>query len=438
MNKNIYILTNFNQYLKSFSPIIVVQGQIEMLKRAGYEPVLIVSDGWDVPEDSIFNSVRTERIMHPVIDGLEVDDQFTKEVNTIMEELNEILPDDAVVITHDLIFLPDYVKYNVAGHEIAKQRPGIQWLHWVHSATNPQQVIAERNMFGGKYKELLAEHFENSIICYPNSYDIPRVADNFGYEQDEIFEVPHPIDPIEGMAPIVKRLYNAKKLYEAEVLVVYPHRLDRGKFVEANVRYMKGCKDNNMTSHLVVCDFQSTGGDKEVYRNEMMALAEELGVADRVTFLSQFDASAVLEVPHQTILDLFTLSNIFLMPSKSETYSLITQEAMSRGNLCFLNQDFAPFRQIFGDNAIYTQFGGANIGMDGKNGEITTTHSNNDAYYKNLAINTKYWLLHDRTLRAKTWTRTHRNLDIIFHNYLEPLLTRKNENAQVLDSDTSL
>lgn len=438
MNKNVYILTNFNQYLKSFSPIIVVQDQLKMLKRAGYEPVLIVSDGWDVPEDSIFNSVRTERIMHPVIDGLEVDDQFTKEVTTIMEELNEILPDDATVITHDLIFLPDYVKYNVAAHQIAKDRPGISWLHWVHSATNPQQVIAERNMFGGKYKELLAEHFDNSIICYPNSYDIPRVAENFGYEQDEIFEVPHPIDPSEGMQPIVRRLYDAKKLWEPEVLMVYPHRLDRGKFVEANVRFMKGCKDNNITSHLIVCDFQSTGGDKEVYRNEMLGLAEDLGISDRVTFLSQFDTSAVLEVPHQAILDLFTLSNIFLMPSKSETYSLITQEAMSRGNLCILNHDFYPFRQVFGDNAIYRQFSGANIAMDGRNGEIQTKHSDDDAYYKDIAINVKYWLLNDRVLRAKTWTRTNRNLDYVFHTYLEPLLTREIKNAEVLDSNTSI
>jgi hypothetical protein len=293
-------------------------------------------------------------------------------------------------------------------------------------------------MFGGKYKELLAEKFGNSIVCYPNSYDIPRVAENFGYEIDQVYEVPHPIDPTEGMRPIVKRLYDEKNLGAAEVLMIYPLRLDRGKYPEANIKFMKGCKDNDMTSHLVICDFQSTGGDKAVYREELKKLAEDLGVGDRLTFLSEFDASAILESDHQVMLDLFTLSNFFMGPSKSETYSLIAQEAMSRGNFCILNHDFYPFRQIYGDNAIYRQFNGANIAMDGRNGEIQTTHSDEESYYKDIAINAKYWLLNDRVLRAKTWTRTKRNLDYVFHNYLEPLLTRKNENAEVLGDNTSL
>lgn len=437
MQNKIYILTNFSQYLKSFSPILVVGEQIKMLKRAGYEPVLITSDGWDVPEDSIFNSVRTERITQPVIDGSVVDEQFNREVDTIHEELNAILPDDAIVITHDLIFLPDYVKYNVAAHQIAEERSDIKWLHWVHSATNPQQVIAEREKFGGKYKELLKEKFPNSIICYPNSYDIPRVADNFGFETDEIFEVPHPINITEGMDPVVKRLFDEKKLGEAEVLVIYPLRLDRGKTAEANVYLMGGCMNNGMTSHAVFCDFHSTGDDKVVYRNELKELAKNIGVEDRITFLSEFDRSCSLESNHNIILDLFTLSNVFVMPSKSETYSLITQEAMSRGNLCILNHDFYPFRQIFGDNALYRQFSGANIAMDGGNGEITTTHSNINEYNKIMASNILYYLTKDRTLRAKTWVRTKRNLDYVFKNYLEPLLTRRKED-EILDSDTSI
>jgi glycosyltransferase involved in cell wall biosynthesis len=112
------------------------------------------------------------------------------------------------------------------------------------------------------------------------------------------------------------------------------------------------------------------GDDKVVLRNETNDLAKELGVADRVTFLSEFDAEAMLEVEHKTILDLFTLSNVFVCPSRSETYSLTTQEAMLKGNFCILNQDFPAFKQIYGKNAIYKQFDGAEVDFSGRDGKI--------------------------------------------------------------------
>jgi glycosyltransferase involved in cell wall biosynthesis len=423
MNKNVFILTNFNQYLRSYSPIIVVGDQLKMLKRAGYNPVLITSEGWNPPESTIFGQVRTERITRANVYGYPqaFNETDLEEIESIYRDLSDLLPDDATVITHDLIFLPDYVKHNVACRRISEEHPTIQWIHWIHSATSPNTLIQERAMYGDKYKELLNSKFPNSIVAYPNAYDIPRVAINYSYEEDEIFEVPHPMDPVEGMHSIVQHLYDEEQLWKPEVLMIYPLRLDRGKNADMNVRLMRGFKDIDVTSKLIFCDFQSTGDDKVVYREELRSLAAELGVADRVVFLSEADPNAQLEVPKQVVLDLFTLSNVFMMPSKSETYSLVTQEAMSRGNFCILNHDFAPFRQVYGKLAIYRQFS-ANIAFNGYDGEITTTHSDLEAFFKDIATNTMYWLNKEKTIMGKTWTRTERNLDTVFKKYLEPLL----------------
>ena len=437
-NKKIYILTNFSTYLKSYSPIIVVSSQITMFKRAGYEPVLITTDSWNPPEESIFSTVETRRVPSVYIDGTVADEAFEKDVDMLYEKLDDIIEDESVVFTHDLIFLPDYVKHNVACRRIADERPSIQWIHLIHSATAPGSLIKERAMYGEKYSELLNSKFPHSIVMYPNAYDIPRVASNYSYEENEIVEVPHATDPIEGMSRIVCDLYNKKHLADPEVLIIYPIRLDRGKYCEAQVYLMGGCKDNNMTSHVVFCDFQSTGGDKVTYREDLKRLAQELGVADRVTFLSEFDESAQMEIPHSVVLELFTLSNVFLLPSKSETYSLIAQEAMSRGNLCLLNHDFAPFRQIYGKNALYKQFSGANIAMNGGDGEITTTHSDINAYYKSLASNILYYLTNDKVIAAKSWVRTHRNPDYVFHNYIEPLLTLEQPSAEIQRNNTDI
>lgn len=436
--RKVYLLTNFSGYLKSYSPIIVCRQQIQMLKQAGYQPVLITSEGWNPPESSIFSSVETKRLSNVVVDGTIVDDVFESDVDRLYEQLSDILEKGSVVFTHDLIFLPDYVKLNVACRRIAEFRPSIEWIHLIHSATSPGILIAERAMFGEKYKELLSSKFPNSIVIYPNAYDIPRVAFNYSYEENEIVEVPHSTDPVESMSRIVRRLYDELRLGEPEVLMVYPLRLDRGKYAEADIYFMAGCKNNGMTSHVIFCDFQSTGGDKVTYREELKELALSLGVEDRVTFLSEFDEAASMEVPHEVVLELFTLSNVFALPSKSETYSLITQEAMLKGNLCLLNQDFAPFRQIYGKNALYKQFDGANIGMNGMDGEINTKYSDINEYYRSLASNVRYYLENEKVIRAKTWVRTKRNPDYVFRNYIQPLIERGAENDEVLGNNTGL
>lgn len=394
-----------------------------MLTDAGYQPVLITNKGWNPPEGSVFTSVRNVQLTPVTINGQEVDDKFDADVDTLYDELVWEFSgkDDIVVLTHDLIFLPDYVKLNVACRRIAADRPKIQWLHWVHSATNPGQLIKERSMFAKKYVEHLGEKFPNSLVCFPNAYDIPRVAGNFNFEENEVVEVPHPTNAVEGLAPVVQRLYTAKRLHMADVIMVYPARLDRGKCAEAIVYFMYGCKMNDVTSHAVFCDFQSTGGDKVEYREEMKVLAKKLGVEDRITFLSEFDSSAQMEVPHNVILDLFTLSNIFALPSKSETYSLIAQEAALRKNLCFLNQDFAPFRQIFGKGALYRQFFGANIAISGQNGEISTTYDDIGNHFSDIARAVKYYLENNPVLKGNAQARTKRNPEYVFKTYIEPL-----------------
>jgi glycosyltransferase involved in cell wall biosynthesis len=425
--QNIYILTNFSMYLKSYSPIIVVESQLKMFLRNGYQPTLIVSEGWEAPEGSIFSQVNTIKISSVAVsnDPDTFKDSDLDDIERLYQDLTAILPPECVVITHDLIFLPDYVKHNVAARHVASDQPGISWIHWIHSATSPHSLINERRMYGDEYARLLNEKFPNSVIVFPNAYSIPRVSANFGVEEDEVFEVPHPADLTEGMAPIVKRLFDAKKLGDVDVLMVYPLRLDRGKNAEVNIKTIAGLIRQGISAHLIFCDFQSTGDDKVVYRQDLRALAQSLGAEASVTFLSEFDDQAQLEVSHQVVLDLLTLSNVFMMPSKSETYSLVTQEAMMRGNFCILNHDFAPFRQIFGEGAIYRPFS-ANIGFDGMDGEIVTTFGNENDYFDRLAINIKYWLDHDKTIKAKTWVRKERNLDAVFKKYLEPLLERHN------------
>jgi len=427
--KKVFILTNFSTYLRSYSPIIVVGEQLKMFKRNGWDPTIIVADGWDPPEDTVFHGINTV-FLSPVAyqDPPVINDIFHEDVGLIYEQLKDAILDGSVVITHDLIFLPDYTKHNIAARKLAEERPGIRWVHWVHSATGPNTLIQEREMYGDEYKRMISEKFPNSIIAYPNGNDIPRVARNFNFEEYQVVEVPHSTDPTEGLHQMVKNLYDAKNLGEAEVLIIAPMRLDRGKNPQMIVRVVAACKAIGVSAHVIFCDFQSTGGDKVTLREECKGLAKSLDAEECVTWLSEFDDLATMEVGHDVILDLFSLSNVFILPSRSETYSLVTQEAMLKGNLCILNKDFPAFKQIYGDKALYRQFDGAEVAFDGFDGKIQTDHSDIKDYFENeIAKPLRGWLRHDRVLAAKTWVRTKRNPDYVFREYVEPLIMQRPE-----------
>lgn len=425
--KSIFILTNFSQYLKSYSPLIVVSEQIKMFQRNGYNPILIVAENWEPDEDSVYATVETRTLIpaHVYNEPKEFSEEDSQEIDVLTKQLDEIIPDGSVVLTHDLIFLPDYVKHNVAARRVADNKPGIQWIHWIHSATAPGKLIEERSMYGEKYKELLTSKFPNSIVAFPNSGDIPRVAVNFNYEESEIFEVPHSTDPARFMHPIIQRLFLEKELGDADVIMVLPIRLDRGKQAEVNVRITAGLKQIGLSPRLIICDFHSTGDDKVVYRQELKGLADELGVEDEVIFLSEFDESLQLEADPRLIDQLFQLSNFFVFASKSETYSLVAQEAMSKGNFCILSHHFLPMRTIFGDKAIYRMFN-AGISPEGQNGETTVNYDNEQDYMRSIAQNIHYYLNNDKSIKGRTWVRKERNPDAVFRNYLEPLLYRNN------------
>lgn len=427
--KDVFILTNFSMYSESFSPIIVVRDQIKMFTEGGYKPTLIATELWQANDDPVFKNTKTEYIYHASSEeGQKVDENFKQEIEVLKKQLNDILTKDCVVVTHDLIFLPDYVKYNVAARELAEQRDDIHWIHWVHSATNPRALIEERERYGDTYKELLGKKFPNSTLAFPNSGDRERVAKNFNYEVNDIVEVPHPTDPVEYMHPVLKRLWHEKKLYYCDVLMSYPLRLDRGKQPDVNIRVLKGLIDFGLIAHLVFFDFHSTGGDKIEFRNELKDLAKELEIEDRITFISEFDDAFQTETPREIVRDFFELTDVMIMPSASETYSLVTQEAMAKGNLCILNHHFRPFESIYGDNAIYRAFN-ANIASDGSNGETTVQYDDINQYMKTIAGNIKYYLATNSVFRGRNWVRTHRNPNIVFEHYIEPLLYRDNNDA---------
>jgi glycosyltransferase involved in cell wall biosynthesis len=261
-------------------------------------------------------------------------------------------------------------------------------------------------------------------VVYPNSGDIPRVARNFLYEEDEVKRVHHATDIPDylGFHKFSKRIYRERGYENADIIATYPIRLDRGKQVEVLIKTLGAMNRMGRIVRGTIIDFHSTGGDKITYREELKQIAKDEGIEKEILFTSEFDKELEYSCPREMVRDFMMVSNLFMLPSTSETYSFIAQEAMICKNFVVLNKDFPPIRSVYGDDPLYKQFSSAIDALTGLDGSTTTTHDNNREWYHDVANAIFYYIEHNPALMLNTLVRKTRNSNYIFRNQLEPLL----------------
>ncbi|MGH2613091.1 MAG: glycosyltransferase [Rhabdochlamydiaceae bacterium] len=441
MNKEISILTSFSDFQRAYSLNIIVQYQIKMLLMNGYTPTVIVHESFKPQGIYAHAGVTIKYIPNmPVHNELKKDETFDEDVKKLESKLYEILKDQDVVLTHDIIYQNACFKHNVVSRKVAKRLPNLKWLHWVHSATSPILLNMVRPVFSDEYANLVSTPFPNSKIIYPNSYAVPSVAKNFGVSQEDISIVPHPTDiaAFFGMDKEVERVIFENDIFSADAITTYPIRLDRGKQVEMVIKTMAQLKTFGLSIRVIIIDFHSTGGDKVTYRNDLKQLAIDEGLAsNEVIFLSEQNKEWEHEVDPRIVANFQCISNVFILPSVSETYSLIAQEAGLCKQVMVLNYDFPPFRSIYGENAIYrkyssrydvladpvealtensetrTQYGSVNLPPEAR--------KEAERQYHRITAGMIAARLQHPEMAMSSKLRRERNLQTVFKKYLEPL-----------------
>lgn len=438
--KKITIFTTFNSLSEAYSLNRVVDDQIKMFLNNGYELTVIVAEGF-VPEGLYSDSrVTIKEIPNvPVHNEVKKDETFDEDVQDIYLALKSVLQDSDVVLTHDIIYQPAALKHNIAARKIAQEFPSLKWLHWIHSATSPATLTNLRPIFSDEYVNLVAQSFPNSFYIFFNHYSIPRVAQNFNVSEEQVRIVHHPSDlkDVFGLTDDVNTFAKEKGLFDVDAVCIYPVRLDRGKQVEYVIKTMAMLKEYGLSIRIVVVDFHSTGGDKVTYRDDLKGLAIDWGLnQSELVWTSEYMIEWNVEVPHVDVLALMRLSNVFIMPSVSESYSLVTQEAGLNKCVMVLNFDFPPFRDIFGSDAIFRKFSSNIDMMSGMDGNTNTEYGPNNIspeerknheknYHRETAgmIVAKLRSYKDQAMATRL--RKFRNLDAVFKRELEPLLSEE-------------
>lgn len=439
--KQVAIFTSFADIQKAYSLNIVVQQQIKMLLLNGYKPTIIVHESFQPEGLYAHPNVKIFKVPNmPVHNEVKKDETFDADVDVLTSHLKDILKDVDVVLTHDVVYQAACLKHNFAARRVAKELPTIKWLHWIHSATSPELLNLVRPIFSDAYIALLATPFPNSKYVYPNSYAVPAVAKNFNVSPEDIRVVPHATDigSFFGMTSEVEQMVHLNSILEADAVTTYPVRLDRGKQVEHVIKTMAALKKFGLSIRIIIVDFHSTGGDKIQYRDELKELAIDLGLnAHELLFTSEQEKEWQYEVDPRVVGMLQSISNVFIMPSVSETYSLVTQEAALTRQVVVLNYDFPPFRSIYGPNAIYRKYSSRfDMMADPKEAVSQESQTNTEYGSKDLppeARKAAEWNYHLDTagqiagrlqhpeMALATFLRKERNLQTVFKKHLEIL-----------------
>lgn len=445
----IAILSTFYMFDSAYSLCNVVEDQIRMFVDHGYKIKMLVDEAFQNPGGYWKHPNLTYAFCLPMQRSNEGDlnDKWQEETNRFYECIKKELEGYKVVIGHDITLQPAHLIHNVATRRLAEERPDIRWLHWCHSATAPQVRCNKQEV-----TDIINKKFPNAWYCYPNDWDKKRVAINYHCELDEVKTVHHPTDflslmfgdelrfeEIPNLSEEAKKYLDEKVNYpiriskefckefdilNADVISVYPCRLDRGKQVEYNIKTMGAMKKLGRTVRMIVCDFHSTGGDKVIYREDLKRIAREWGLTEKeCVFMSEWRPDTNLHVPREVIQNLKKIADFHMHPSTSETYSLVVQESIMWRNFCVLNHHTPYMRDIYGSkNVLYEPFSSAVNSLMAEDGSTTLNIHDQAKHFENLANKILYFIENNPVINEWRFIRQKRNHNYIFQMELEPLL----------------
>ena len=369
------ILTTFSSWSDTYSLVHIVDSQIRMLKKNGYEVVLFVNEDFSGkhPDCEIRKSVPVFTYEN-YSSVSAVPDYLVEKLKVAFED---ILKDIDICFTHDFILQDAFLPHNLA---IRKVNLPILWRHWIHSQPN-----------GVKVGNIPQGH----KVVFLNYSDRLAVAERYSTWMENVDIVYNTIEPhefkVDNITEKASEIFNGK-----EVRIAYAFCTTRmgAKGVDKLLKLAGKIKNNGQSVGVCLMNSNANAEREKNSIRSMMELAEKYGLTTNdVVFTSTLDPSYELGIPHNVTRNIFSLSNLFIFPTIAECCSLVLLEAMSAGNLLVLNGDIDSMKEFGGfDSALYMKFGSI---------WNKTNYSNEDSYYNDWAKIIIRQLHSDMPVRAR-------------------------------------
>ena len=421
------ILTMFNGLSRTYSLVNVVAEQLKMLLNNKIEVKLLVSEHCSdnslegiyadkrIKWSKVANTIEGKRIHWRDYSKQKgnVHETFFKEANLIAEDLVDKLSDVDICIMHDIHYQGWHLVHNIAVRKAQKKLKNIKFIAFTHSLPVNRPPESEWP-FSARYTPM-----PNTIYVYPTYSGIPALARQYDIPEGKCRVVNNSFNLLEDMGEETKLISEKIDLISPDVLIVYPGRFTQGKKLE-KVAALAGAIKLTIEGDVKVifCDFKSSDIQSDLYKAIIRETGYNYGLKENDILITS-DLGYPQGVKRKTVLELFTLSNLFICASFAESFGLTVIEAASRGNFIVLNEAVPALEELGKKlNAYFMRWDARNFGFNTQE----NYHPSEKAYYKEHGEIICNMMRENRTIFAKTKVRQRYSPQWIWKNQLAPLL----------------
>ena len=338
----------------------LVMSQIRQLRRGGYEPNFLVCENFGDAEKEY-----KEATVHKIIPvghledyrKADLDEKHQELVDKTSEALIKIIDELGInlMLTHDVVFLGWHYPYALAVQKVSRERPDVKWMHWIHSIPSGMNPIWDIRKYGKNHK-----------LVFPNKTEALRVAEQFRGVIEDVVPIHHVKDIREfaEFSEPTNRFIDEYGLMDADVIQIYPASVDRleAKGIDKLMMVFGAMKTYfGKKVRLVICN-QWCNVDK--HRDSVEAALKRgenhgLIAQEDLIFTSRFEVPTwELGLPSKMVSELMMLGNLFMFPTREESFGLVLPEAALMGGcLVVANASLDMMREVTGNNALFWDFG---------------------------------------------------------------------------------
>jgi len=415
----IAILTNFQEFNPWYSLTGIVKDQVRMLTEYGNEVYLFVNERFNFeknpfnnPHCTVLNKVPFAHLHdYQNAQPLKPDHEATAQAMTdmLVKEIKEL--DIDTVFTHDLVFSGWNKPYAIGLQRIQDKLPKVVWLHWIHS-------IPTR--FSDWWR--MADYGRGHKLIYPNKTDRIRVAENYHTDTSSVRIIPHIKDlriMFNFSEETCELIDNYPALMQHDIVQIYPASSDRfeSKRVSEVMRIMAYIKSLGHSVCLFIANQWATTAKHYANIQEYYEKGQEYGLEPYkdLIFSSMIPGGKYkVGIPADILTQLMMLSNLFVFPTREETFGLVLPEvSLASGALCVLNRSLQMQAEVSGGNTLFLDFG-----------SYTNAFSAPDMneYLKQVAMIILGRMQENDSILTRTFMRKHYNYDALYAKYYAPVM----------------